>query len=865
MSAVPSASALAATLRIARRDALRARGRSALVIAMIGLPVLGVSLVSVLVSTYELTPEQRATRSLGQADASYADVGETRIDQSGAGGGWSGDSAPRPPLTDGELQAVLPPGSRSVTDVARDGLVAAGGDAPTQASLRALAYDDPVAQGIYRQVEGRAPEGPAEVVLTEGLAERLEVGLGDVVVLERTDERTVVGLVADADRRDARVVLLEPGTLLGDDAAGGRFGTGRLLVDVPGELTWPQVESANASGVLVEPRGPVPGAPPEPVFAGGDTETMTAVGLVTGMALLEVVLLAGPAFAVGAKRSRRQLALLAATGAERRDVRRTVLGGGLVLGAAGGVLGVVLGVAGAALALPVMAQFSGSVAGPFEVLPGQIAVIALVGVGTALLAAMLPARSASRQDVVAGLTGRAGAVVASRRLVPALGLTATAVGAAIALQGARQQEVLVILAGSVVAELGLVAATPTLVGLVGRLGPLLPVAPRMALRDASRNRSRTAPAVSAVLAAVAGTVAMGTFVVSQDQSSRDSYAPSAVAGSAVVSLSGADPVAQVASALERTLPAERVLPVPRVVGLAADGTDLGYVELAQTEAGDRDRRGYSGGQLGGLVVGDERLVEATTGAIGDELARALADGGVVAPPAYVADDGTATLLVFPPQSEPQVPREVRVDAVALPADAFPVAVVSRAAAALTGLPVADVGVVVQTASTPTDRQQDEATEALVQLGLEDTAVYVERGYDSGVGSVLAALAGVSALLVLGASGIATGLAAADGRADLSTLASVGATPGLRRRLAGFQSLVSAGLGTALGTVAGLVPAYAFIRAINQPEDGLVREVPFPFVVPWELLAVTGLVVPLLAALAAVVLTRSRLPLVRRIA
>ena len=60
MSAVPSASALAATLRIARRDALRARGRSALVIAMIGLPVLGVSLVSVLVSTYELTPEQQA-------------------------------------------------------------------------------------------------------------------------------------------------------------------------------------------------------------------------------------------------------------------------------------------------------------------------------------------------------------------------------------------------------------------------------------------------------------------------------------------------------------------------------------------------------------------------------------------------------------------------------------------------------------------------------------------------------------------------------------------------------------------------------------------------------------------------------------
>ena len=46
-------------------------------------------------------------------------------------------------------------------------------------------------------------------------------------------------------------------------------------------------------------------------------------------------------------------------------------------------------------------------------------------------------------------------------------------------------------------------------GLAGRLGPLLPAAPRLALRDAARNRARTAPAVAAVLAAVAGSVAVG--------------------------------------------------------------------------------------------------------------------------------------------------------------------------------------------------------------------------------------------------------------------------------------------------------------------------------------------------------------------
>ena len=53
------------------------------------------------------------------------------------------------------------------------------------------------------------------------------------------------------------------------------------------------------------------------------------------MALLEVVLLAGPAFAVIARRMQRSLALMAATGATPPQARRVVLASGLVLGAAG--------------------------------------------------------------------------------------------------------------------------------------------------------------------------------------------------------------------------------------------------------------------------------------------------------------------------------------------------------------------------------------------------------------------------------------------------------------------------------------------------------------------------------------------------
>lgn len=858
-----------AVLRIARRDALRSRGRSALVIAMIALPVLGVTAVDVVARTFELSPEQYAERRLGQADAAFHDSGHTTVEQQGGGYGFEGPARPEGEPFD--ITSVLPPGSRSVSDTAREGVVSAAGGS-TRAQLRALAYDDPVVAGLYEQVEGRAPQHAEEVALTTALAARLGIGVGDEVTLERGDRtHRLVGLVTDGSYRDARTVLLEPEALPGDGAP-----SARLLVDLPGELRWSHVQAANAEGVHVEPRHhPIPGAPPEPVPGGESSEAIAVVALVVGMALLEVVLLAGPAFAVGAKRSSRQLALLAATGAERRDVRRTVLGGGLVLGAVGALAGVAGGIGLAAAAVPALVRFDATVPGPFDVRPAEVAAIALLGVVTALLAAWLPARAAARQDVVAALTGRRGVVRASRRL-PVLGLLAAVAGALIALEGARAREVLVILAGSALAELGLVAATPALVGLAGRLGPLLPVAPRLALRDAARNRGR---AVSAILAAVAGSVAVGTFVTSQDARDRRAYEPSAVVGSAVVNLygEGVERADEVVAVLERELPAAEVL-VVRAIGGPSDGAiDTGYVELAAP--GDARSCFYEGptvaaracggrstsGMLSGLLVGDGALLHAMTGVGDPALGQALSGGTAVVPARHLHDDGTITLVVHPPGDTTGAEgREVRLPAVALPEDAYQAAVLPAAAVDQLERPPGRVGVVVRTEGTPSEQQQDRATGALESLGLQ-ASVYVERGYTSDHGPGLIALAVGSALLVLGASSVATGLAAADGRADLSTLAAVGATPGLRRRLAGAQSLVTASLGTALGIVAGLVPAIGLIRALNAPADGIAPANPWPLVLPWPSLLVTAIVVPLLAALAAVLLTRSRLSLVRRLA
>lgn len=113
----------------------------------------------------------------------------------------------------------------------------------------------------------------------------------------------------------------------------------------------------------------------------------------------------------------------------------------------------------------------------------------------------------------------------------------------------------------------------------------------------------------------------------------------------------------------------------------------------------------------------------------------------------------------------------------------------------------------------------------------------------------------AALITLGAAGIATGLAQADSRDDHATLAAIGAPPRVRRTLAAAQSLTIAGLGTGLGVLAGFVPGVALIGAVESLD----------LVVPWVLLAAGVAGVPLLAAAAAWLLTRLRLPLRRRIA
>jgi putative ABC transport system permease protein len=861
-------SALSVTLRIARRDARRAKGRSLLVIAMIGLPVLGVGAVDVLYRSFQLSPEQQASRDMGAADAVLEDTGQVAITQQcriACGFDAASENArtgPAPSPT-----SVVPAGSRALAVRSFGGAKVAVGGSTANAEATDVDLTDPLARGLYVGLDGRPPVGADQVVLSRALAHRMGVGVGDRVGLslgERTRDVSVSGLVDAPDNLQGLVVLTAPGSL-------GDTSSGKFLVDVPRSLTWDDVKVANASGFAMTTRHDVPGQPPVPYDAGGfPTTALTAVSLVVGMTLLEIILLAGPAFAVGAKRRTRDLALLSASGAESRDIRRTVLGGGLVLGALGGVIGVVGGIALAQVAEPFVTNRGGKLPGPFELRPLELLGVVAVGIVTALLAAVLPARQAARQDVVAALTGRRGTIRSLKR-TPVLGLVAAGIGTAVAFWGASRRDVNIILAGSALAELGLVATTPFVVGQVGRLGAFLPLGPRLALRDGARNRGRTAPAVSAILAAVAGSVAVGTYLSSLDKYDERSYVPSAAYGSTVVRVPTAAAAAEANRVLTANLPGASVRTVQAVGVQGPTDTNPTYVEAVRPGAADGccpEGRGWS--TFYAPVIGDASTAKAVDGLPDDLVARAtevLARGGALAPANVVSADGRVELLVHREGGNESKVLRVRVPAMALPKGGGQDVVLSPAAAAQLPVRTGAIGVIAVAGTPPTAHQEDRMRSALAKADL-DGNLQIERGYSSNYGAGLLALVIGSAVIVLGASGIATGLAAADGRADLSTLAAVGASPRTRRTLAAFQSAVTAGLGTLLGTVAGLVPAIGMVRALNSsvrsrgyslPED------PYPLVLPWGNLLVTVLVVPLVAAAAAALLTRSRLPMVRRLA
>jgi putative ABC transport system permease protein len=930
-------SALRLVFRIARRDASRARGRSALVVILLGLPVFAVALGATLLDSLQPTPAETVVRDMASADAIVSwqydvPVIQDPVDSNLVFPAEEDASAQMVEHSEAEILAELPAGS-SLHEVTQSKSRIKTPTGLGSIDLLGVDLSAPATEGLVTLLDGTEP-GKDEVVLSSAGAEYLNKSVGDTVKVSNLDtEFSVSGIVELPGDLDRQFIAASPQVMGGSHD--------RWLADTPDSIDWAQVQEYNNKGIGVFSRG-VAADPPPPSPAVREmtppamgAEELGMIGFIVGMIALEIVLLAGPAFAISAKRRSREFALLGANGATPAQVRRTVLASGIVLGALSAVICLALGIGVAFAVTPLAETVMGQRSNGFGFWPQLTIPCAAVAVITGVLSALVPAYTVARQPIVTALTGRKGTTRSRKRWI-IVGVLMVAAGLVCAVLGVNDATVPMLLAGVVLAELGLVLCTPAFVGLISRFGRFLPLSPRIALRDAGRNRSSAAPAISAIMAVVAFGIGTTMFLVGDQDRTEGDDRVGAPAGSVTVNLWTNHPtdeippgssqaqqsLADTAEELDAPLRANfavtgvhkfqnvQCLPASpdsenscQIALIAPDETACPYdgsmgplsdAEQAKAVANPHCKQRASNFtdafDQGNFLVEDAAALTAITGADKADIAAAmkvLDAGGIVVndPDRIDGDTATVELQEFSPDSysEPVSTKPMSLPAYALSSGSQNADQVLYSAEAVDKLGLVrqdSMDLLVTTKETPSQAEQDAFTEALVAMNIDAETMGAEAPNDGSVlatWSVVAAsepppamamvlnlLAFLSGGLALAATAVATALAAAESRRDLSTLAAIGASPIMRRKLSLFQAGVISLLGAGLGVAVGVGACYAAMGLLNnQLANAYPRENMFSLVPPWMNIVVALLIVPAVAMLGAGLLTRSRLPSERR--
>ncbi|MFJ8436114.1 ABC transporter permease [Kitasatospora sp. NPDC094019] len=369
--------------------------------------------------------------------------------------------------------------------------------------------------------EGRAPAGADEIALDRGTAAAGHLHLGDTVTLATDGPARTARLTGTVTTADTRITA--GGTLVLFDRA-----TAQRLFATPGHWTAVDVAATPGTGQYELARRitellPADRAEVTTGRAQADQQARYVGTLTRGYQKLPLVF-AGVSLFIGSflvvntftmliTRRTREIALLRAVGATRRQVVRSLLAEALLVGLAASAAGFVLGL-GIAEVLPGLLSTDGDRLpdGPLVIGPRPVAAALFVGVGVTALAAWLPARRAARIAPVEAL--RAAERPAARsRLRPALGAGLLLLGAGLLVALARHAEDAseanlrnaVLACGALVT--GLVALAPALAGPAVRLtGPLtrrFGVTGLLARQNALRDPRRTAATAATLLISTA--------------------------------------------------------------------------------------------------------------------------------------------------------------------------------------------------------------------------------------------------------------------------------------------------------------------------------------------------------------------------
>ncbi|GAA1569488.1 hypothetical protein GCM10009804_27420 [Kribbella hippodromi] len=866
-------------LRIARRTTRKSLGRTLLVAALIGLPVMAATWIGVIMKSGDTQGEAFATQTIGRADAQLNVTQYGKLmprqgppvlyNEPGPAKGY--EKPVRTPATFDPL-TLLPSGStvaRAFTEAGPVEIQNAG--VKTAVTLITGDGANPLTNGTVHLDQGRFPTTSEEIAISPSLASKLGLrGASGTVVSSTGKQYAVVGLARMPAAQSMRAIFATPDTTLKEPEPGR---TVQYLVDLPDSVDASRLGDAlNDQGLNLLPRAIIVD-PPQTYSTSGDAGAYAAMALVIGFGILEIVLLAGTAFAVGARRQTRELGLVMAAGGTPRDVRRIVAMQGLFAGLVGVLGGLVLAGLAVFAGRPLWERMTDSILAGWQIPWAMIIAIAVLGLGAGLAAAAIPAINAGRQAPMTALAGQFAVTTKAVRirivtvvlLVGGLicvfagsGMIASALETARATVNGRYQAtvtptgpIALVLLGITATIIALVWMLPSLVAKVAGLARGLPLSGRMAMRDAARHRHRTGPATAAIMMAVAGTAAVAFAASNSIAASAAEYVAVGRQGDAVMGFSsfvedGRRPYSpQLATEVADLLPVRHQYELGSVQQRNAKANDYGYVPSLMA-AGPKNPDGVTGFPLRTV---DPALV-ARFGEYGKQAAAALRSGRMVVPEVTLKpgqkvalrndDMETGSVGSLPAASFGDPPRVGFLRDFAL--------ITPEMARALGTVHIGDVHY-----ELTREPSADELAAVSRLLGRDDM-VQVEKGYQSPARWFLIGILGAATVVTLLGVAISVSLSAAEGRADLATLAAIGAPPRRRRSLAAAQAWVLGQLGCVLGVGVGAMYGYTAHAAFGSPH----------FTIPWAEIAGIVIVVPLFAGLLAWLLTRSRLPMVSRI-
>ncbi len=251
-------------------------------------------------------------------------------------------------------------------------------------------------------VHGSASElGPGTMLMAEVSAKELGVATGDTMTVTFAETGAIpLRVVGTFDRGaliNASFVMATPDFV--DNVTGSLDGA--ILLTMATDVT-----PAAAQQVIEEALADYPNVTvntPDDITRNAQASVNQLLGIVTALLLLAVVVAVlgmVNTLVLSVVERTRELGLLRAVGATRRQVRTVVRRESVLMAVLGAVTGLVLGtVAGAALSRALQDEGVTTVSVPLAMLGGYLVVAVLVGI----LAAVGPARRASRLDVLGAI------------------------------------------------------------------------------------------------------------------------------------------------------------------------------------------------------------------------------------------------------------------------------------------------------------------------------------------------------------------------------------------------------------------------------------------------------------------------------